>query len=556
MSDVGYLISWLSIKGVWPEVQDIQRVLSKFDLVSVVTGIARIGVRIETWSSTPDLDIDKELVCVLFPKDLAEQIESVRRNSSSGLVFHRLTLLFVLKEAIKNCAFPGKPIESSADLFLMSECFLRANDLLMGYKPTKHDERIQKISALLPFYESIPKESWPEEVTRNRILFETVLPQLAEDRRFVNVKVSFEQSTGMSFKTWAALVFATASKPLSAEKYQGVFGPSFYLTRDFFRTSTFASVEIDSFLSRVSTDLFALRAACSQAVSPTDLSPVQLWPILKLPDGRMVVLDTSFLIDKAGPGVFWIIRERLQEPEASRVFEFWGVILEAYAHWLWSNAYFGKGRYHDTVAFQFGEQAFDAVLVEESTMVAFEYKSGMLPLQAKQSFNGESLARAIEQKFVRSRKGAPKGISQLRNSLLRIASCERLGNHVQYLDNIRTIHPVLVVSEASLTAPFVANHLDLKLDRPSIRGKGKRISIAPLQIATFADLERLLPYTGSVPVVRMLEESNRFKFPAGGLRRRAGNAIIGAPRARSISEDLWREFANELLTHVKPESEL
>jgi hypothetical protein len=255
-------------------------------------------------------------------------------------------------------------------------------------------------------------------------------------------------------------------------------------------------------------------------------------------------------LDKAGTSAFWTLRQFLTDQEAGRAFDFLGVLLERYAHWLWQSSYQGAGTYTDNVHFRNGDEGFDAVLVERGTLVTIEYKSGMLAADAKHSFAAPTITEAIDRKYVTSERGERKGTGQLHAGIKRFLGGELLGKAGLTREHIHTIHPVIIAADPALTSPLVARYLDRRLERPLLRSKGRRIVVAPLQLATFADIERLLPYTAGVSVTGMLEAANKTPFPAGNLRQRACAALMGITSGRDLVKREFEAFATEMLSFL------
>ena len=84
------------------------------------------------------------------------------------------------------------------------------------------------------------------------------------------------------------------------------------------------------------------------------------------------------------------MRARLDDREGEKLKNFWGVLSEEYLHWLWDINYLGPGRYLSAPLFQDGSAAFDACLIEGSTLSAFEYKTSSLTTVAKHSFDPQA----------------------------------------------------------------------------------------------------------------------------------------------------------------------
>lgn len=486
-----------------------------------------------------------------FPLDWVQRIETQRASVPNSLVFHRIPLLFLLKEALQHCPADGPPVMDAQDLFALSECVLRANDLALGYTPSADDSSDQLMAGLLPFYDLIPQEAFPEDLTRNLFMFDAVLPTLRSDPRYIDFPALFAERVKMPYRRYCLLALAVTTKPMLAEELGDLMGDDFFLTHTYFSTTSFPPEEVERFLDLIASDHPDLCDALQHTTLPTDVSPIQRRPLLRLADGRFLVLDTAFLLDKAGSGVFWTLREFLTKEEAGSALEFLGVLLEKYAHWFWQKSYQGAGTYTPSVHFPDGDEAFDAVLIERGTLVTIEYKSGMMAADAKHSFAARAITDAIDRRYVASARGARKGIGQLHEGIKRFLGGEPLTEARLAREHVHTIHPVIIAADSALTSPLVLQYLDRKLERPLLRSKGKRVVVAPLQLATFADFERLLPYTAGVSFAGILEAANRMPFPAGNLRQRARTAIAGITPGRDLVKREWEALTAEMLTFCR-----
>lgn len=436
------------------------------------------------------------------------------------------------------------------DVFALSECFLRANDLVLGYTPSASDSPDQLMAGLIPFYELIPQEAFPEDLVRNLLLFDAVLPGLRSDKRYIDFPSLFAERVKMPYRTFCALALAVTVKPMLADQLGGLLGDDFLIPPTYLSKTTFPPEYVKRFLALIATDYADLRDAVQGTTLPTDVSPIQRRPLLRLDDGRFLVLDTAYLLDKAGSGVFWTLREFLTDREAGRAFEFLGELLEQYAHWFWQRAYQGTGKYTPRVHFPNGDEAFDAVLVERGTLVTIEYKSGMLAADAKYSSAARTITDAIDRKYVTSDRGEPKGTGQLHAGIKRFLAGELLREAGLTRGDVHTIHPVIITADPALTGPLVARYLDRKLERHLLRSTGKRVTVAPLQLATFADIERLLPYTAGVSVTDILEAANKTAFPSGNLRQHARAGIVGITPGRDVVKQEFEAICAEMLSFL------
>jgi hypothetical protein len=416
---MAFLVSWWSLTGSRSVLADLHATLSRYDLLAVLGGLARISVKLRTWENSPTPQADRDMVASLFPPAWIRRIEAHRNSNPNSLVFHRITLLFLIKEALRECQNGGLPVTEAHDMFALSECFLRANDLVLGYTASGSDGADQLMAGLIPFYDLIPQETLPEDLVRNLLAFDAVLPALRSDKRYIDFPALFAERVKMPYRTFCALALAVAGKPMLADQLGGLLGDEFLIPPTYLSQTTFPPEDVKRFLALIAAERTDLRDAARRATLPTDVSPIQRRPLLRLDDGRFLVLDTAYLLDKAGSGIFWTLREFLTDKEAGRAFEFLGELLEQYLHWYWQRAYQGTGKYTPRAHFTNGDEAFDAVLAERGTLVTIEYKSGMLAADAKNSFAARSITDAIDRKYVSSERGEPKGTGQLHAGIKR-----------------------------------------------------------------------------------------------------------------------------------------
>ena len=131
--------------------------LAPFRLGAVLLGIARVAALLRTWQNELDFTTDR----LLARRHLPTYYDRIKRVSGQGqnrIVFTRLSLLFVAKQACCVSAIEGKDIETSAEAEQVLVCCLLANDLLLGRMPTPEDTSLIKAANLLPVLQLCPTE--------------------------------------------------------------------------------------------------------------------------------------------------------------------------------------------------------------------------------------------------------------------------------------------------------------------------------------------------------------------------------------------------------------
>lgn len=248
-----------------------------------------------------------------------------------------------------------------------------------------------------------------------------------------------------------------------------------------------------------------------------DFSAFREHPLLRLRDGRVLVLDLQFLIENASVGMFWNVCRRMSAAGRDRLLAYWGTAFERYVK-RQMEAHVPNGA---TLAFNVDPQGFetDALLTQVNDVFVFEVKAGSLPQSAKCSRDVRTVREAIERKFVANAKGNPKGVTQLAERCNALAKGKGHGR----------IYPVLVVDEQALQTPGVNTYLARRFH--ALLNKGERVG--SLAIVTGDELELMLPYiaAGDITWKELLDT------------REEGNAVTAKP----VSTTFWEIAATRKL---------
>jgi hypothetical protein len=218
----------------------------------------------------------------------------------------------------------------------------------------------------------------------------------------------------------------------------------------------------------------------------TDFSVFRKYPLLELPNGRLLVTDLQFLIENAGAGLFWNTFYRLSKKGRQLFPSYWGEAFETYIQRL-AKEHFGPPW---TVLTNISGSNFeiDLLLTDGEAAIVIECKAGSLPQSVKTSRDVEKVTRALETKFVTNASGNAKGVRQL----VRAAGAVARGE-VAAVGNVRRIYPLLVAEDPALATPgtnhFLAQHF--ANDGPH----DPRVS--PPTVATVDEFEEVAPYLGA-----------------------------------------------------------
>jgi hypothetical protein len=83
MQRMASLVSWWSLTGIWSKLAEIRATLSRYDVVAILGGLARISVKFRTWANSPTPEAHREMVASLFTPAWVRRIEAQRKISKA-----------------------------------------------------------------------------------------------------------------------------------------------------------------------------------------------------------------------------------------------------------------------------------------------------------------------------------------------------------------------------------------------------------------------------------------------------------------------------------------
>lgn len=308
---------------------------------------------------------------------------------------------------------------------------------------------------------------------------------------------------GLEYERYLALlvgIYTTVKKGVT-EQATSVVDIDNLRTRAGFSTLDFEHFVADrsDTLDRFGSDLGRLDdpdvfgASVASAAWCSDLRLFRKKPLLRLGDGRFVVLDMQFLIENASAGLYWHLASNFSKGDREILFSYWGTLFEMYVQRL--------VRHYAGTSCQAGVRLasteVDIMIAAESDVVLIEIKAGVIAQDIKGSRDQQALDAELRQKYVETHDGRPKGLTQLARAahdLLYRESCHSSDGY---------IYPILVVEDPALQTWVMNSYLDQIFGdiKPGARVK-------PLTILLVDELEELLPhiYAGDASWQELLDD--------------------------------------------------
>jgi hypothetical protein len=238
--------------------------------------------------------------------------------------------------------------------------------------------------------------------------------------------------------------------------------------------------------------------------------------IMLAADGRGMVLDPTFFIERVSIGPLFLAVKGKSRQESNRIFGAFGDAFEDYVNEMLERMYPRVPGLVDRVLIgmdgydaQSREFEIDAAVLNVGKAVVFETKASFLREDAVTSDDPQDFVRAIRASYGSAADGKErdKGVAQLARSIGAIVRGEWKGQQDEF-DGLSVIYPVLVAHDTRLDAPALGNFLEGEM-----RGllgtvpSGKRV--APLTVMTIQDLENLEKSINDFSLTGLLEDYSR-----------------------------------------------
>src|SRR5260370_24089507 len=125
----GTLITYASVFGRWPSTGDLEERLRTLNRTDVVRVIAWCNAVTHTWKLIRNNTLDQSIRDLVFPF-WRTHFQQWTERYGEGLVFHRYTLLWLLRHALVMCPPDGGArLETTERVAAWGEALLIANDL-------------------------------------------------------------------------------------------------------------------------------------------------------------------------------------------------------------------------------------------------------------------------------------------------------------------------------------------------------------------------------------------------------------------------------------------
>ena len=530
MPNIGRYITYEEVTGEVTSVADAVHLLSQLNIHDVLRMVATLNACFVKPHSSPSSmrQLNGLLVPLLFDKELRSKLEnSFFGHDTNVVVFHRQQQLLILRLALIACPDKGGlPWDQNATHLFGKAC-LMVNDITgtRGQENVLEDERLGLASRILPIYELPSDDEFGSLVGRSDDLWLQIPKDSGPkgEKDYVPWSDRFKDHYGFSLEQFIHGLFIIMARcevfdPGSDNPHQALLINS----KTHLGTSKYPQHVFEAVLRVASCKLSTLRDM--QLSEPTqslrhDFSLLRRYPLLEVEQDVYLCYDRNFLRRFFTDGIFWLIYNILIPQEQSDFQSFFGKVFALYVEKLLKHLYGVDvaGKTHQLrTKLHFTEnrgEVCDALIACEDAWIMMETKGSLLTTRAKYSGSGKLLEQDLRDRFVQSRKGDKKGVSQLANSIRKLASGIRTNALELRLEDCKKIYPVIVSYDGTITGLLIPEYLQDELI-VALDNVPLHLSVRPLTVMSVSDLEFLTTLKTSPKLNHILATYCHQKFPA------------------------------------------
>lgn len=134
------LVTYREVFGKEPEVRDLHAILKKYQRDEVITFLGKLNCLLGTWRNEPQKGLDEKLANYML-SGCRDRLDRGRQGPIVRIVFSRLTLLYLIKQACFVSPDDGSNLVSDEGRNDIGVCCLMANDLVLPFAPSWRPSR-------------------------------------------------------------------------------------------------------------------------------------------------------------------------------------------------------------------------------------------------------------------------------------------------------------------------------------------------------------------------------------------------------------------------------
>jgi hypothetical protein len=390
-------------------------------------------------------------------------------------------------------------------LLMISDLLLKLEELQAIRGGSSDERRLALMGQLLAPFELQNPPSAHRLAIRYQLMHRTVLRTESVRQRIksicrgLDIEDTFEQITGLSLDRWLHSLFIMHSYYQFSANPWDHRDEFFTIDRDnFVGTSDIGRDELDLILETISDNLKGLSNSLSNDTRTDprfDFVPFRKKPLAQLSNGRLVCVDSAFLLEQVHVGVHWVMHDRLPREKRNDLFSAWGVLFEEYVNHLFVGMktdlpikYFRAPKWTAGPKDSIGQESFDGIFVKDTLLCPMEYKGGFLSRKSRYSTDPNPFIIEMREKFEGPRQLAWK-IASL------FGEAGEKARAIEYVETsaYEIVLPILILQDHIFSGPFVNWWLNAEFQRELSKYKLRAgVKVEAMNVITIHELEGIV----------------------------------------------------------------
>src|SRR5262249_22460804 len=328
------------------------------------------------------------------------------------------------------------------------------------------------------------RDDYRHHLTRHYVMFCEIAPSLRASRYFVDLEQLHKRLTGMTARTFIAMVLSLLSSFQRITKDNVATAPTWVSSKGFFPKKRLRRTA-HKFFAAISTTRGRFRRAY-RTVSKSgrgayNFVEMQRHPLLLVSRDRAFCMSRRFLMERMGTGLHHTFLRNPSIAERKRYLEFCGDIFEAYMQQICRRMY-QDGRFISPLKYGVGnsKEAADGWIMYPNAAIVLEAKAGRFSLEIYTEGDFSAFENKFHEMILQGARQLDRAIRDFRSGLFEVGGLKAA--------HVPVFYPILVTQQYIPIETFLSEYI-----QDAIRSAKflTDIRIHPLQIIHIEDLEHL-----------------------------------------------------------------
>lgn len=351
------------------------------------------------------------------------------------------------------------------------------------------------------------------ETIFSRILTSEEFKVILEGKKLdtFDISVEFEKATKMSLQDYIGITVALLSFMLTPDD-GNLNGVRFFTVDGFLAQSSLNRETFERYLgleARNVNQFQSIFKSQKSYLNQHSFLPFKMFPIIEIHEGIYICVDTFFLSEKLGAGIYWKLFDKLSSAQRETLATVYGHLFELYVRTLFravtshNRMDLKKGVMYSSPNYKgTADESFDEIIYypESKHLIVIETKASLMHTMTKYGRSIKKFRGELVKKFVKSTDGKDLGVTQLSKHIGRLFHSDKAKRlHLEndeldcWIQNAEKISPILVTQE-----PVISFHINedwLNEDfKASLNHVRSSVNLSNLTVIDIQTLEELRPH--------------------------------------------------------------